>query len=334
MIIDLENFVRQERPFWREMEDVLDRLEADAAARLTLDEARRFHYLYERASADLAKIATFSFEAETRIYLESLVARAYGEIHETRDRPHRIAPLHWFFSTFPRTFRRHFRAFQLSVAVFAAGAVLGAAALSFIPDAKAVLLPFPHLQVRPTERVRMEERGADDRLAGGKSAFSSFLMTHNTQVSIFTLAMGVTYGVGTAASLFCNGVILGAVGGDYIGDGQSKFLFGWLLPHGVIEIPAILIAGQAGFMIAGALIGWGRRLSMKARLRAVSGDLVTIIFGMAILLVWAGLVEAFLSQYHEPVMPYGVKIAFGVVELAALACLLGFSGATREGGHG
>jgi uncharacterized membrane protein SpoIIM required for sporulation len=159
-------------------------------------------------------------------------------------------------------------------------------------------------------------------------------MTHNTQVSIFTLAMGVTYGVGTAASLFYNGVILGAVGGDYIGDGQSKFLFGWLLPHGVIEIPAILIAGQAGFMIAGALIGWGRRLSIKARLREVSGDLVTIIFGMAILLVWAGLVEAFLSQYHEPVMPYGVKIAFGVVELAALAWLLGFSGATREGGHG
>ena len=29
-------------------------------------------------------------------------------------------------------------------------------------------------------------------------------------------------------------------------------------------------------------------------------------------MVWAGFVEAFLSQYHEPIIPYAAKIAFGV----------------------
>ena len=71
-------------------------------------------------------------------------------------------------------------------------------------------------------------------------------MTHNTQVSIFTLALGMTWGVGTIIMLFYNGVILGAVAVDYIHAGQTKFLLGWLMPHGVVEIPAILIAGQAG----------------------------------------------------------------------------------------
>jgi uncharacterized membrane protein SpoIIM required for sporulation len=331
MIIDLERFVGAERPFWKELEGILDRLERDAAARLTLDEARRFHYLYERASADLARIATFSFEADTRRYLEALVARAYGEMHETRERPHRLAPVHWFLTIFPDAFRRHLRAFQLSTAVFVAGMLLGAAALSFLPDAKQVLLPFPHLQMRPSERVRIEEASVSHRLEGGKSSFSSFLMTHNTRVSVFTMALGVTYGVGTAASLFYNGVILGAVGCDYVGDGQAKFLLGWLLPHGAIEIPAILIAGQAGFIIAGALVGWGRRMGLKARLRAIGADLVTITFGVAVMLVWAGLVEAFLSQYHEPVLPYGAKIAFGVLELAALGWLLGVSGRRTRG---
>jgi hypothetical protein len=45
---------------------------------------------------------------------------------------------------------------------------------------------------------------------------------------------------------------------------------------------------------------------------------VTLCFGAALMLVWAGIVESFLSQYHEPVLPYSVKIMFGCVELVAL----------------
>ena len=40
------------------------------------------------------------------------------------------------------------------------------------------------------------------------------------------------------------------------------------------------------------------------------------------MLVWAGVVEAFISQYHEPVLPYLVKIALGCVELAVLSAWL------------
>ena len=43
---------------------------------------------------------------------------------------------------------------------------------------------------------------------------------------------------------------------------------------------------------------------------------------MAFLLVWAGLIEAFFSQYHEPVLPYAAKIVFGVVELVLLVAYL------------
>ena len=64
----------------------------------------------------------------------------------------------------------------------------------------------------------------------------------------------------------------------------------------------------------------------------MSTDLITLVFGVAVLLVWAGLVEAFLSQYHEPVIPYSLKIAFGLVELVLLCLFLARSGrdATSE----
>ena len=331
MIIDLQRFVAAERPRWSELEKILNRIEAEPAARLTLEQLARFHELYERASADLAKITTFSAEPETRRYLEMLVARGYGEIHETRERRTRLAPLKWFFQTLPQTFRRHIRAFYLSIAITLAGCAFGGFALMVDPESRHATMAFGHDQLTPEERVRQEEQATTDRLAGHKTSFSAFLMTHNTKVSIFTLALGMTWGLGTILMLFANGVTLGAIVVDYVQAGQTKFLLGWLLPHGVIEIPAILIAGQAGLVLALALIGWGKRIPLTTRLREVSRDLATLIFGVGLLLVWAGFIEAFLSQYHEPVIPYELKIAFGLIELLLLSLYLAKSGKKSSG---
>jgi len=84
-------------------------------------------------------------------------------------------------------------------------------------------------------------------------------------------------------------------------------------------------------VLALALIGWGTRAPLRARLREVSRDLVTLIFGAGLLLVWAGFVEAFLSQYHEPIIPYEAKIAFGLVELVLLFSFLAKSGSKEPG---
>ncbi len=44
------------------------------------------------------------------------------------------------------------------------------------------------------------------------------------------------------------------------------------------------------------------------------------------MLIWAGIVEAFVSQYHQPVLPYALKIGFGVCELAGLTAFLTWAG--------
>lgn len=326
MIIDLQRFVAAGQPHWSELEKLLTQMEAEPNVTLSLTELTRFHELYERAAADLARLTTFASEPATRRYLEHLVARGYGEIHETRERRSRLRPLKWFFNTLPRTFRRHVRTFYLTVAITLAGCTFGGLALIFDPESRHVTMAFGHDQMTPEERVRQEEQSAGERLDGRKSSFSAFLMTHNTKVSIFTLALGMTWGVGTIILLFYNGIIMGAIAVDYIQAGQTKFLLGWLMPHGVIEIPAILIAGQAGLLLARALIGWGTRVPLTTRLRAVSADVTTLIFGVALMLVWAGLIEAFFSQYHEPVMPYSVKIAFGAVELILLVLFFARAG--------
>ncbi len=331
MILDLDKFLQQERPFWTELEQLLDRLENQLTTRPTLKEVQRLHYLYERAISDLGRLATFASEPATRRYLESLLARAHGEIYEQRGVPHRLRLLRWFVVEFPRSFRRHLNSFWFALAITVLGALFGGISLRLDPDSRHATMAFGHDLRSPSERVRDEESANRSALNGDHAQFSSSLMTHNTLVSVRTLGLGMTWGIGTIISLFYNGVILGAVTVDYVADGQATFLAGWLLPHGSVELPAILIAGQAGLLLGSTLLGRGSRRPLRERLRAVGEDLMILIFGVAILLVWAGLVEGFFSQYHEPVLPYPVKIAFGLVELILLTAFLARGGRADQG---
>jgi uncharacterized membrane protein SpoIIM required for sporulation len=320
----LKQFIERERTTWEELDKTLTRIENETLLHLTLEEVQRLHYLYERTGAGLIKISTFAAEPNLVHSLESLLTRAYAELQTGRSQTEKISIRRWLFRTFPQTFRKHLRFFWAALLLTIVGALFGGAAVAYDPDAKAAIAPFPNLLQSPAERVKEEENKINPTLATSKSRFSATLITNNTKVSILALALGVTWGIGTAILLFYNGVVLGAVILDYVRAGQSVFLMGWLLPHGVIEIPAILIAGQAGLLLGRALIGWNSKENVHQRLRSVTGSLVTLISGAALLLIWAGLVEAFFSQYHEPILPYQFKIIVGLVEFLALLTFLSF----------
>lgn len=326
MIIDLPRFIDAERPTWMELEKMLDRIAQEPDRRMELEEVQRFHLLYQKVSADLARVTTFASEPELRRYLESLTARAYGEIHETRDRAHRFRPLHWFLNEFPRAFRRRSGAFTLAVVILLVGAIFGGFATMFDDEAKEAILPkqFSHLLGDPAKRVADEESATSDRAGGRHTYFAAYLMQNNIKVSILSLGLGITFGIGTIIELFSNSVSLGLIVVDYVRAGQTMFMLGWLLPHGVIEIPSLLIAGQGGLVLGAALIGYGDRASLTDRLRSVGPDLMALTCGFAVMLVWAGIIESFLSQYHEPFIHYWQKILFGLAEFAVLIWFLYF----------
>src|SRR6185369_6304463 len=128
VILDLPRFVSRNRPQWEELEALLDELERDPDAPVPLAKLRRLHELYRRASADLAQLATFAAERDVTPHLSGLVARAYGELHETRARSVRARPLRFLAVEFPRAVRARARALAVSCALTLLGAAFGAAA--------------------------------------------------------------------------------------------------------------------------------------------------------------------------------------------------------------
>jgi uncharacterized membrane protein SpoIIM required for sporulation len=333
MIIDIDKFILGERPYWDELEQMTQQLGGKIKGGLSLEEARRYHYLYERASSDLASVATFTADSETRRYLERLVATAYGDIHEARQRIRRPRIWKWLSQTLPRTFRAEISSFWMACGITLVAAFIGGMLLMVDSGAREVLLPYSHLRISPRERVDQEEiqSAQRDHMAGRKAQGTAWYIVHNTRVSFATMAMGISWGIGTIAMLFINGVLLGAVFVDYIAGGEGLFVFAWLLPHGSVEIPAILIAGQAGLVLGRAMIGWGTRDALGERLRKVSPVLVTLCGAISLLLIWAGVLEANLSQYHEPALPYWLKISIGAAQLTALITYLTFAGRPRRG---
>jgi uncharacterized membrane protein SpoIIM required for sporulation len=322
VISNLEGFQAQARPRWKNLESLLEGIENRPDHRLNLAEAQQLQNLYAQVSADLNRVTHGALALELRQYLERLVARAYAELYYAPPTRSEIwQPRRWLriFTVFPETFRRHTSYFALSVLITLLGCAFGGLAVHYDPASVDVLLPADYLR-NPGERVHEEEQGKARHLDSAQieAAFSGQLIRHNIQVALLAAALGVTFGIGTALLLFENGVLLGAVAVHYTQQGFGLFMTAWLLPHGVFEIPSILIAGQAGFYLARLLLHRRENRNIRESMR----EWLVLVAGLAMMLVWAGIMEAFFSQHHAPVLPYGFKVAVGGAELVLLTAYL------------
>ncbi len=331
MILDLERFQAQARPRWSKLESLLAALESRPDRRLNPAEAEQLQELYAQTAADLNRVTHGALAPDLREYLERLVARAYAELYYAPPTRSEIwQPRRWLriFTAFPEAFRRQSRYFALAVLITVLGCALGGLAVRYDPASVDVLLPADYLR-NPGRRVHEEEKGQSRHLPSTQmeAAFSAELIKHNIQVALLAAALGVTFGIGTALLLFENGVLLGAVAVRYSQQGFGVFMTAWLLPHGVFEIPSILIAGQAGFYLARLLLRRREDRDVRQSMR----EWLVLIAGLAMMLVWAGMMEAFFSQHHAPVLPYGFKIAVGAAELALLTIYLLLIGRRETG---
>lgn len=332
MILDLERFQAQARPRWNSLESLLASLEARPGRRLNLAESEQLQELYTQAAADLNRVTHGALAPELRQYLERLVARAYAELYYAP--PARSTFWQWrrwlkIFTAFPETFRRQSRYFALAVLITALGCAMGGLAVRYDPASVDLLLPADYLR-NPGKRVQAEEKGENRHgdSAQTEAAFSAQLISHNIEVALLAAALGVTFGIGTALLLFENGVLLGAVAVRYTQQGFGLFVAAWLLPHGVFEIPSVLIAGQAGFYLARLLLRRREDRNVRESMR----EWLVLIAGLALMLCWAGIMEAFFSQHHQPAIPYTFKIAVSVAELLLLAIYLLAIGPRKTGG--
>ncbi|HEY8427819.1 MAG TPA: stage II sporulation protein M [Sandaracinaceae bacterium] len=320
---DVNRFVAERRPDWEALEGLLATVEGQGLRALGIDGARRFGKLYRSVSSDLIRARTELVGAAVTDYLNDLVARSYAHVHAGEGRRGRDIA-RFFVAGFPRLVREEWRAVALSAALLLGGAAVGATAVGLDPDALGVLIPEQHQAWTPQERIA-REREHGPHGGGAAAQFSSMLFTHNIRVSFVVFALGITFGVGTVSVLFYNGVPLGALAMQYHQAGQGLFFWAWILPHGIPELTSVFIAGAAGLLLARGLLVPGRRTRRDALAHEAKRAARLVVGTMPILIV-AGLIEGTISQLHEPVVPYALKLAFALLVGLALYAWLGLAG--------
>lgn len=141
------------------------------------------------------------------------------------------------------------------------------------------------------------------------AAFQSQVTTNNIQVSFMAFAAGVLLGLPTLVLLVTNGMNIGATGAVMHHYDQGAKFWGLLLPHGLLEISAIIIAGAAGLAIAWSIISPGDRTRSDALAEQGSRSIV-IIMGLVLAFLTAGLIEAWVTPSG---LPTWARVGVGVI---------------------
>jgi uncharacterized membrane protein SpoIIM required for sporulation len=280
-------WLQQRKPYWTKLEELLNLTNRQGLKALTRYDLQELSLLYRQAAADLAAIRQDPGSVHFSRYLNQLLTRAHNTIYSgQRANPRQF--LSFFWIEYPRIFRRNLNHCSLATAIFVIGAFLGAVLTYQDPDFKVKFLG-PQM-VETIEHRQMWTHS----VVAIKPLASSSIMTNNISVGFTTFAMGITAGIGTIYMMLFNGLLMGVVGMACRLAGMSLQLWSFVIPHGVLEIPAIFIAGGAGFRVAQGLLFPGL-LPRRESLARAGAEAVRLLLGTVPMLIVAGVIEAFIS---------------------------------------
>jgi len=285
------HWLEKRQPYWRRLEALVEQSGRRGVGRLSRSELQELGLLYRQIASDLSTVREDPASRQISDYLNQLLGRAHNLIYMGR-KTNAAGIVQFFRVTYPRLFPGFERYF------------LGGRMIDTI------------------EQHRMWTQS----VVSIKPLASSFILTNNISVACATFAMGILAGLGTVYMLFFNGLLIGVIGTACWQAGMSRQLWSFVAPHGVLELPAIFIAGGAGLLLARGLLFPGTMPRRDSVVEA-GGRAVRLVLGVIPMLVVAGFIEGYLSPSNFPVP---LKFALGAALGLALVMYLASGGENAE----
>jgi uncharacterized membrane protein SpoIIM required for sporulation len=271
---------------------------------------------YHRLAGDLARARAIGRHSALVRHLNDIAIRAHNILYSHIKLAKPGSEVYWGYR-FPIAVRRHLPAMTVSAALLFLPVFVSFAAVQFYPEFGYDLVPDAFLEFEP---ARSESLHTFPEMT--RPVVASSIIGNNIQVTLMAFGLGLTAGLGTSLILVSNGTQIGAIGGWLTARGSGRSFWGWVMPHGGTELLAIVLAGGAGLILANALIAPGSMKRAEA-LRKVAMDALVIELGVMVMLIFAGLIEGFVSPSS---IGYGARLAVLAVTLAFWFAYLGLAG--------
>jgi uncharacterized membrane protein SpoIIM required for sporulation len=311
--VDVDRFMALHEPAWQHTAELARR--AGRRSDLAGPEIDALVRGYQEATLHLSQARTTYRDPALIRRLSTLVAAGHAAIHGARVA--RLATVRRFLGwTFPAavwTCRRQ----VLVAAVLFWGTGIALALVFWLAPERVDLVMSESYQETYAEEDFVEYYSENPSIV-----FFSRVTTNNIQVSVLAYVLGALAVVPGAIILFENGAQLGVVAGLFLQRGEFWSVFlPYILPHGLLELTAITLAGGAGVRVGWALFSPGDRSRPQA-LGEEGRRSIVIVLGTALAFLAAGLIEGFVTG--APAVPPALKVVVGVVAwLAFLAWVLG-----------
>ncbi len=288
--MDLDAFVAAHQRAWSRLDELVCR--ASSPRHLSGAEVDELVELYQRTATHLSVVQSSGRDPALVARLSSLVARARNAVTGTRQAAWKDVA-RFLRVDFPAVLYRT-RWWWGAVSVgFLLVAFAWAAFLVTHPDSQAALLP-------PDEVKQLVSHDFEDYYSSAPAQdFAAKVFTNNAYVAALTLASGLLLGLPVFYLLYQNAVSIGIVGGFMAANDRSGLFFGLILPHGLLELTCIFVAGGLGLKLGWTVVDPGRRTRGEA-LAQEGRALVVGAVGLALLLFVSGLIEAFVTPSGLP----------------------------------
>ncbi|GGI04903.1 stage II sporulation protein M [Egicoccus halophilus] len=164
------------------------------------------------------------------------------------------------------------------------------------------------------------------------TTFAARVFTNNARVGALAFASGIAAGVPTLVVLVVNGLNVGVAAGMFHAAGEAARFWGLILPHGLLELTAVFVAGGAGLRLGWALIAPGERFRRQA-LAEEGRRCVVIVIGLVLVFLVAGLLEGYVTPAPWPTW---ARVGTGALVWVAFLAYVGIYGrdAARHGRTG
>ena len=314
-------FLETRGPAWDRLEAILDVAGRKGVARLQEEELHELTRLYPAVAVDVARARMLELDANTQRRINNLAIRAHGLLYmRKRGRP-LAALLRFLGRDYPRLFRRLWAYTATAGAILLISAMGTYVTARIRPSTAYVFVPSGLEMPGTQDGVTSEDISERFRVIPSPP-LAAGVITNNISVAFNAFALGITAGIGTCLVLLFNGMMLGGFVAHFANHGLLTPLMHFLVPHGVLEIFAIVVAAGAGLRMGGALTMPGR-LTRGASLRRGSKEAVLLVLGTVPMFLVAGVIEGFVT----PSQAAGtVKVTVGLLAgglAMAYVCLVG-----------
>jgi len=248
-------------------------------------------------SDDLAYAKTFYPKSKTTSYLNGLAAGFHQSIYKNKKEKANRFVYFWQYEL-PLVFKQYHRQILYSFIFFAVSFFIGVLSAKYDNSFVRLIMGDDYVNMTNENIAKGDPFG----VYKSQDGFIMFWMIakNNITVMVQTFLLGITYSIGTIASLFKNGVMVGSFQYYFISKGLGLASVAiWI--HGTLEISTIILAGAAGLILGNSIL-FPKTYPRFASLKKGAKDGMKITLGIIPIVVTAAIFESFVTRHTE--MPW------------------------------